>query len=111
MRLTGRTGLTMTRGDDECLTVSCPDRPFRAGDVVELTVRRYAGQGEALIHKRVEEFTEAGKALVLFTPEDTAGLGFGTYSYDVQVTFTDLGVKTIVPPSEFVVGRENTYDG
>ena len=36
-------------------------------------------------------------------------MDFGTYSYDVQATFTDLGVKTIIKPSVFEVGRENTY--
>lgn len=111
MELIGATGLRMTRGDDEALAVFCPDRPFAPGDVVELTVRRYAGRGDALIRKRVESFTEEGKAVVSFTPEDTSGLAFGVYSYDVQVTFTDLGVKTIVKPSDFTVGRENTYDG
>ncbi len=111
MELTGGSGLRMTRGDDETLVVSCPDRPFGAGDVVELTVRRYAGRGEALIRKRVEEFTGTGKAVVRFTPEDTSNLAFGVYSYDVQATFTDLGVKTIVKPSDFAVEKENTYDG
>lgn len=111
MELIGAAGLRMTRGDDETLIVSCPDRPFAPGDVVELTVRRCPGRGAALIRKRVDAFTEDGKAVACFTPEDTAGLAFGVYSYDVQVTFTDLGVKTIVKPSDFTVGRENTYDG
>ncbi len=111
MEVTEGNGLRMTRGDSETLAVSCPDRPFAAGDVVELTVRRHAGRGEALIRKRVETFTEEGKAVVSFAPEDTSGLAFGVYSYDVQVTFTDLGVKTIVKPSDFEVGKENTYDG
>ena len=102
------TSLRMTRGDNEELRVSCPERPFSAGDAVELTVRRVAGYGCVLLHKRVERFTD-GEALIEITPEDTAGMDFGTYSYDVQATFTDLGVKTIIKPSVFEVGRENPY--
>ena len=109
MRIEHGNCIRMTRGDNEELLVSCPERPFAEGDVVELTVRRQAGVGPALVRKRVTGFTE-GKALISFLPEDTAGLPFCTASYDVQVTFTDLGVKTIVPPADFVIGRENTYD-
>jgi len=99
----------MTRGDQESLRVSCPGRPFREGDVVELTVRRSAGTGAVLLHKRVTEFAD-GKASVDILPEDTAGLPFCTASYDVQVTFTDLGPKTIIRPAQFRIGRENTYE-
>lgn len=98
----------MTRGDQERLRVCCPGRPFQEGDVVELTVRRCAGTGAVLLHKRVTEFLE-GRAYIDILPEDTAGLPFCTASYDVQVTFTDLGPKTIVRPARFHIGRENTY--
>lgn len=103
------TSISMTRGDNEHLLVSCPERPFGEGDRVELTVRRVPGYGAVLLHKAVTAFTAEGKALIELRPEDTAGLGFGVYSYDVQATFTDLGVKTIVRPSPFEVGKENTY--
>lgn len=108
MIVTG-TDLSMTRGDNEYLLVSCPDRPFRAGDKVELTVRRISGLGPALLHKVVTDFTQDGKALVTIAPEDTANLPFCTASYDVQATFADLGVKTIVRPSRFEIGKEETY--
>lgn len=108
MIVTG-TNLTMTRGDDECLLVSCPDRPFREGDKVELTVRRVSGLGPVLLHKAVTAFTQEGGALIEIAPEDTADLPFCTASYDVQATFSDLGVKTIVRPSRFVIGKEESY--
>jgi hypothetical protein len=100
----------MTRGDSEYLLVSVKERGFEKGDVVEMTVRRFEGTGDVLLHKRIEEFTEDGKAHIAIEPEDTAELEFGTYSYDVQVTFHDIGVKTIVPPAKFTVGKENTYE-
>lgn len=103
------TSLIMTRGDTESLTVSCPSKPFSVGDVVELTVREAAGFGVPLIHKKVDKFTEEGKAQFIFEPSDTSNMLFGIYSYDVQVTYTDIGVKTIIKPSDFVLGKENTY--
>lgn len=109
MIITG-TDIYMTRGDTERIAVTCPERPFSQGDVVELTVRRFAGAGAVLFHKRVTDFAE-GKAHIAIEPEDTAGLPFCAASYDVQVTFADLGVKTVVKPSKFVIGKENTYDG
>lgn len=102
------TDITMTRGDTEHLKVTCPERPFGPGDMVELTVREVEAYGPVLLHKRVTEFTD-GAALIAFAPEDTAGLPFCEASYDVQATFTDLGVKTIVKPSRFVIGKEDTY--
>lgn len=107
MRISG-TNIYMTRGDTERLTVTCPERPFSEGDMVELTVRAAEAYGAVLLHKRVTEFTE-GAAHITFEPEDTAGLPFCEASYDVQATFSDLGVKTIVKPSAFVIGKENTY--
>lgn len=101
--------IRLTRGDDETLTVSVDEKPFVAGDKVELTVREMAGYGEVLIHKTVTEFTD-GKAVFHFSPEDTGPLKFGKYSYDCQVTFADIGVKTIIRPSPFVVEVENTYE-
>lgn len=108
MIITG-TSVYMTRGDTEVLTVSCPAKPFQTGDVVELTIRMSAGYGPSLIHKKVTSFTEEGKALIVFEPQDTNDMQFNTYSYDVQVTYADIGVKTIITPSDFTIGRENTY--
>ena len=108
MIITG-TNIYMTRGDSERLTVSCPERSFVEGDKVELTVRYPAGTGRVLLHKAVTEFAD-GKAVILIAPEDTAKLSFCKASYDVQLTFADGTVKTIIRPSEFEIGAENTYE-
>ena len=110
MTVIGGTTLSMVRGDTETLIVRMPTRPPAEGDILELTVRRRAGSGPALIHKKLTAFPE-GAGTFTFAPEDTEGLEFGTYSYDIQATFSDLGVKTLVKPSDFVLERENTYDG
>lgn len=110
MQIDQNNNILMTRGDTEQLTVSCPDRPFAEGDVVELTARQFAGRGPVVIYKRVDMFTEEGKAYIPLEPKDTAALAFGNYSYDVQVTFSDLGVKTIIPPARLTLGKENTFE-
>lgn len=100
----------MTRGDDDELTAYC-SKPFVSGDVAELTVRRSSTAKKVLIHKIVTDFSEKeGKAVFHFDPEDTHPLEFGQYEYDVQVTFQDIGVKTIIKPSPFVIGEECTYE-
>ena len=73
-------------------------------------MRQYTGRGKVLLHKRVEVFSD-GKAYLEIRPEDTEGLAVGLASYDVQATFTDLGVKTIIPPARFQLGPENTWGG
>lgn len=108
MKITG-TNIYMTRGDSESLAVSCPQRPFAEGDKVELTLRTCAGDGRVLLHKTVTSFTD-GKAIIAINPADTSNLPFCDASYDVQVTFADGTVKTIVRPSKFTIGKENTYE-
>ena len=39
-------------------------------------------------------------------PTDTAGLKFGTYSYDIELTFADGKVDTIIPVSKFIIMPE-----
>lgn len=47
----------------------------------------------------------ATMALVL-DPEDTSGLDFGNYVYDVQVTFADESVDTVIEPTPFYLTAE-----
>lgn len=98
----------ITRGDDKTFVVSVAQKPFTSGDSVTMTVRQRAGQGEALITKTVTTFYD-GKAVIDFVPADTEELAFGTYSYDVEATYQDVGVKTVITPSDFVIGQEDTY--
>ena len=47
-----------------------------------------------------------GTMLLQLDPEDTKPLGFGTYVYDCEITFTDGRVKTFIPPTEFKLTEE-----
>lgn len=100
----------MTRGDNEDLTVYVPNKAFVSGDVVEITLRKSPASKQVMLHKTVDTFTEKeGKAVFHFAPSDTNTIPWGKYSYDVQVTFLDVGVKTIIKPSPFILGEEDTY--
>ena len=42
-------------------------------------------------------------------PEDTEGLVFGTYVYDIELKRADGYVDTVIPPHEFLIMEEVTY--
>lgn len=96
----------MTRGDSESIGVHLNGYTLAEGDKVEMTVRQSL-RGEVLLHKTVTEFQD-NTALISILPEDTSELEFGSYVYDIQLTFGG-SVKTIVTPSKFVIGGEVTY--
>jgi hypothetical protein len=101
-----KVNITMTRGDSESLTVTC-SVPFANGDTVYFTVREDA-ESEILLQKVIEEFPD-GAAVIPIYPEDTEGMDFGNYVYDLQVTWADGTVKTVIDPSSFRLNEEVTY--
>lgn len=100
------TKLSMVRGDDESITVTCSES-FAAGDRITFTVRQSVEDPIAL-QKIVTEFP-AGEAVIGIRPEDTAGLDFGDYVYDIQLTRRDGTVTTIIEPARFRLKEEVTY--
>lgn len=108
------TELRMTRGDTESIDVYCINEssaliPLVDGDAVYFTVKASVDDEDVIIQKIVSSFTE-GKASITIEPEDTNELSYGNYVYDVQITKADGTVKTIIAPSEFVIGPEVTYE-
>lgn len=113
MRVNG-TALTMIRGDSEALTVKVTDVqgapvPLASGDIVYFTVKTDTYTEATLIQKVITEF-DGGIAHIDIRPEDTKVLSYGGYVYDVQVTFADGTVKTVIPSSPFTVAGEVTYE-
>ena len=112
----GKVNISMTRGDSESITVRCYEKtdggesvflPIEDGDTVYLTVRPDA-EGEIVLQKVIEDFPD-GAAVIPFAAEDTAGLDFGDYVYDVQWTRGDGTVTTVIEPSRFRLKEEVTY--
>lgn len=108
MKIEG-TKLSMVRGDTEYIMVTCKNYTFQEGeDKVEMTVRKTANDPKKLIYKVIEDF-EDGKANIKIEPEDTSRLAPGEYKYDIQVTFSNGDVKTIIPCSVLSIKQEVTY--
>lgn len=113
MRIQG-TNISMIRGDSEGIKVSCKDEsganvPLVKGDIVYFTVKISTNTEEKALQKIVTEFTE-GAALITIYPKDTRELRTGVYYYDIQLNRANGQVKTIVPPSQFTINAEVTYD-
>lgn len=79
-----------TRKDKDGETIT--DRP----DSMYLTVKRSFEDSEAVVQKRLEDFaqTDDGAWHFELKPEDTSGLAYGCYVFDIQVTVGNI-VKTI----------------
>ena len=100
------TKLAMTRGDSESIQVTCSEL-FHTGDEITFTVRQ-STEDPIVLQKTVTEFPD-GEAFIDIDPEDTAGLDFGDYVYDIQWTRADGTVTTVIEPSRFRLKEEVTY--
>lgn len=80
------TKITMTRGDTVKIgfpmTIDGEPYELQPGDVVRFAVNTPDHEEEPLIEKVLD-----GYELTL-EPSDTKSLEFGTYNYDVQITFS-----------------------
>ena len=107
------TNLSMTRGDSESITVVFKRDgvavPLVAGDTVYFTIKNKYTDIEKVLQKIVTEFV-GGIAEIIIDPVDTKQLEFKTFTYDVQVTFANGSVKTIIKASSFKVTKEVTYE-
>lgn len=98
--------ITLTRGDSAEFDIelsSCDGEAYEAqeGDIIEFTVKENVYSSEALIHKKGNK--------IIIAPEDTAKMSYKEYVYDVQVTFADGTVDTVIPPSKFKITSEVTF--
>lgn len=109
--------LSMVRGDTEAFSIDLTkkdgsnivDLPFQSGDTVYFTVKKSTRHTEFLLQKIITDFPE-GIAFIPINPKDTKFLTYGTYVYDIQVTFADGTVKTIIQKSPFSLLEEVTFD-
>jgi hypothetical protein len=102
------TNISMTRGDTETLTVRCSEI-FEPGDTVYMTVRSDA-ESPVEFQKEITEFGPQGEAVIVIEHDDTEGMDFGTYRYDIQVSRGDGRVTTLVKPSALKLTEEITHE-
>lgn len=99
----------LTRGDTARLTVSIKNdlnnEPYeiKETDTIILSVKKSVTSSEYAFQKRI-----SGSNVFYFEPQDTAGLSFGKYKYDVQLTTAEGEVYTVIPPTTFEVLQEVT---
>jgi len=108
------TNISMVRGDSESITIFLKDSfdnslSFEDGDTLFFTVKDNINTEKITLQKIITTF-EDGAAIIRIDPEDTKGLRFKDYVYDIQLNRADGYVKTIIPPSKFTIEGEVTYD-
>jgi hypothetical protein len=99
--------IMLTRGDTAYIDVVI-DRegePYTlaSGDKLTLSVKKYVTDEAPAFSKT----TTSGNTIHI-EPQDTAGLGFGTYKYDVQLNTASGDVFTVVDVGNFEVMPEVT---
>lgn len=96
----------ITRGDTDRLPLRIIDTDHEYvptdKDKVRFTLKKDITKSGYVLQKEIQN-----NVLVL-NPEDTKGLDYGRYSYDVQITLEDGTVETIIPPHVFKVMEEVT---
>ncbi|HZJ99386.1 MAG TPA: hypothetical protein VFC79_05245 [Tissierellaceae bacterium] len=108
------TNISMIRGDTQSIIISVKDKdgnkvPLITGDMIYLTVKQSINTEKKVLQKVVTQF-EDGNAIIEITPDDTKDIPFRTYVYDIQLNRVDGTVSTIIPPSNFIIGGEVTYE-
>lgn len=98
--------IIITRGDSACFEIdvlSPEGEPVELDEstLVTFTVKKTVNDTDALI-------TKYGTSVTLL-PEDTSTLAYGDYVYDVQLTYQDGNIETIITPSRFEVTGEVTW--
>ena len=98
--------IKLTRGDTAYLTVWVKIKdgePYtvKSDDVLTLTVKRDYADEEALIEKVI-----TGATTFHIEPEDTKGIAFGIYVYDVQVTMANGDNFTVIADKKFKITNE-----
>lgn len=100
----------LTRGDTARLCVSIMNETdqtayaIEAGDTLTLTVKKSTKDIEPSFQKVI-----TGASTFHIEPQDTSGLAFGKYKYDVQLTTAGGDVYTVIVPTTFEILQEVTW--
>lgn len=98
--------IKLTRGDTARLTVTLTTEEgkayeVQATDTLTLSVKKAVTDTEYVLQKVIE-----GSNTFHIEPKDTAGLSFGKYKYDVQLTTGGGDVYTVITPATFEIQSE-----
>lgn len=108
------TTIRMTRGDTAIFQIGMTRNGEtytpQAGDAVRFSVKRSAlnayrtdfADDEPLIHIDIPTDT----MVLRINPADTKALGFGEYTYDIEITFANGDVDTFIHEARFILAPE-----
>lgn len=101
-----RNVISMIRGDTAEFDIELIDDEgdvyeLVPGDVITFTVKKNTLSSDVLIQKEGPHIS--------ILPEDTSGMAYGTYKYDVQFTSSGGSVDTVIPPTTFKLLEEVTW--
>ena len=99
----------LTRGDNADLIVTIKDMSgnvyeLQEGDELVFTLKNNCVTQTILIQKDI-----TADSTIHILPEDTSGLNYGKYLFDVQLTTAEDKVYTVIPPTVFVVSNEVNF--
>ena len=99
---------SMTRGDTESLRITVyrdgEEYALQDGDKLVFTLKQSVFSKNILLQKNFIDNE------IKIEHEDTKDLNYGTYYYDVQLTFANGDVQTVIKPSKFILTDEVNYD-
>ena len=99
--------IKLTRGDTAFLTVPlvCNNEEYTMGpdDVLVLSMKEYITDPRAVLRKEVK-----GGNVFHIEPNDTSGLPFGKYKYDIQLNMANGDVFTVIDVDTFEILQEVT---
>lgn len=100
--------ITITRGDSGVIMIHIngPDGTeykMAEGDKAVLTVKKTTTAAKALITLDITD------GMAKFKPSDTAGLDYGNYVYDCQLSTASGDVYTFITPHTFRIAEEVTF--
>ena len=102
------TTIKLTRGDTAYLSLdlNMNNEPYEyaEGDTVTLSVRVSTDDNPKYLFQKV---VNAGDMIEIM-PEDTKGLEYGRYKYDIQLNTAKGEVFTVIEPSTFQITEEVT---
>lgn len=100
----------LTRGDNASLTVVITDDEgqtyeLQSADKLLFTVKINCNTDDIVMQKDI-----SSSSVISIVHNDTKDLVYGSYWYDVQLTTAGGDVKTVIPPKNFNITKEVTFN-
>lgn len=107
--------ISITRGDSKYYRYYNTSKdgdhvPLVEGDKIFFTVKKSTKTEDIIFQRIITDFDNDGGAFIEIYPEDTNGLEYGDYVYDIQLIRHTGYVKTTIKPALFRITDEVTYD-